>query len=135
MSTQNTGNFCGRSRMAEYTTLVQNFMRAEGVRIGNLHFNDLTGNNRKFKLLVGFGLEERDGTSRRYPTKPEIMVINEARIKPVLTDFSTIMLSIDNNYKNLCYSRSNNFWLQLNRAKANVREISIALKGRKKSFF
>jgi len=51
ISPQNTGNFCGRSRMAEDTTLLKIFMRAEGVRIGNLDFNDITGNNRKFKLF------------------------------------------------------------------------------------
>ena len=51
ISPQNTGNFCGRCRMAEDTTLLKIFMRAEGVRIGNLDFNDITGNNRKFKLF------------------------------------------------------------------------------------
>ena len=62
---------------------------------------ETTGNSNYFD---GLGLEERDGTSRRYPTKPDIMVINEAKSKPILTDFSTIMLSIDNNHSNFGHS-------------------------------
>ena len=55
------------------------------------------------------------------------MVINEARIKPILTDFSTIMLSFDNNNHNN-FGHSGLKYLG-SRAKIHGRKVQVLWKG------
>ena len=66
---------------------------------------DITGNNRKFRWF-GFWGKRRNLQAVSNHTGYQL-VINEARIKPILTDFSTILLSCNYHHNNWGHSESN----------------------------